>query len=220
MMNVVKKNMYIAYLGAAICLQSTSLIAMMDDTDSNSPRHAMAQPASHSTVSNHAVVQLNPEIFNHYRYASVVFKKVSKWDPIELSLNGGMLWDIVKPGRFRSIDAACTNDPATPPVKGLFPEEIELKASKIYQVLLIPSEQGSNKLDMKIKEIVGGPAMVKINNSTFNYCPGFKHVAIGHNDGSEDILLSTDRLAALIACLLYTSPSPRDGLLSRMPSSA
>ena len=26
--------------------------------------------------------------------------------------------------------------------------------------------------------------------------------------------------AAAIACLLYTSPSPRDGLLSRMPSSA
>ena len=27
-------------------------------------------------------------------------------------------------------------------------------------------------------------------------------------------------LVAVIACLLYTSPSPRDGLLSRMPSSA
>ena len=27
-------------------------------------------------------------------------------------------------------------------------------------------------------------------------------------------------LALLISCLLYTSPSPRDGLLSRMPSSA
>ena len=27
-------------------------------------------------------------------------------------------------------------------------------------------------------------------------------------------------LKAFIACLLYTSPSPRDGLLSRMPSSA
>ena len=26
--------------------------------------------------------------------------------------------------------------------------------------------------------------------------------------------------ADLLACLLYTSPSPRDGLLSRMPSSA
>ena len=27
-------------------------------------------------------------------------------------------------------------------------------------------------------------------------------------------------VAAVLACLLYTSPSPRDGLLSRMPSSA
>ena len=27
-------------------------------------------------------------------------------------------------------------------------------------------------------------------------------------------------LAAFALCLLYTSPSPRDGLLSRMPSSA
>ena len=29
-----------------------------------------------------------------------------------------------------------------------------------------------------------------------------------------------DANIVLIACLLYTSPSPRDGLLSRMPSSA
>ena len=27
-------------------------------------------------------------------------------------------------------------------------------------------------------------------------------------------------IRAIIPCLLYTSPSPRDGLLSRMPSSA
>ena len=27
-------------------------------------------------------------------------------------------------------------------------------------------------------------------------------------------------IANVLACLLYTSPSPRDGLLSRMPSSA
>ena len=36
-------------------------------------------------------------------------------------------------------------------------------------------------------------------------------------DGEGNELLDTD---LLIACLLYTSPSPRDGLLSRMPSSA
>ena len=32
--------------------------------------------------------------------------------------------------------------------------------------------------------------------------------------------LILDVLKAVIPCLLYTSPSPRDGLLSRMPSSA
>ena len=46
---------------------------------------------------------------------------------------------------------------------------------------------------------------------------------------SEDIFTPGDGLDALICmnpaalvtnCLLYTSPSPRDGLLSRMPSSA
>ena len=31
---------------------------------------------------------------------------------------------------------------------------------------------------------------------------------------------TTNALARDVACLLYTSPSPRDGLLSRMPSSA
>ena len=33
-------------------------------------------------------------------------------------------------------------------------------------------------------------------------------------------LMKFSFLALLITCLLYTSPSPRDGLLSRMPSSA
>ena len=31
---------------------------------------------------------------------------------------------------------------------------------------------------------------------------------------------SLDTVELVMACLLYTSPSPRDGLLSRMPSSA
>ena len=40
--------------------------------------------------------------------------------------------------------------------------------------------------------------------------------AIGQINAPLLILLNGD----LGACLLYTSPSPRDGLLSRMPSSA
>ena len=35
-----------------------------------------------------------------------------------------------------------------------------------------------------------------------------------------DFGLTVGQFAVLNACLLYTSPSPRDGLLSRMPSSA
>ena len=39
-----------------------------------------------------------------------------------------------------------------------------------------------------------------------------------HNERVADLL--SDRQSLDISCLLYTSPSPRDGLLSRMPSSA
>ena len=38
--------------------------------------------------------------------------------------------------------------------------------------------------------------------------------------GSEADALEAVDEAVYQACLLYTSPSPRDGLLSRMPSSA
>ena len=34
------------------------------------------------------------------------------------------------------------------------------------------------------------------------------------------IILVNSNPATIMTCLLYTSPSPRDGLLSRMPSSA
>src|SRR5680860_1040026 len=48
---------------------------------------------------------------------------------------------------------------------------------------------------------------------------GLNHAAIGVENvgGTEEKPLTE---AQLKSCLLYTSPSPRDGLLSRMPSSA
>ena len=51
-------------------------------------------------------------------------------------------------------------------------------------------------------------------------------VAMGHGMGAGHAELPTGvwtfaaALELLHTCLLYTSPSPRDGLLSRMPSSA
>ena len=46
----------------------------------------------------------------------------------------------------------------------------------------------------------------------------FVHHTLGEGDGD---LLDTDRFFQILKpCLLYTSPSPRDATLSRMPSSA
>ena len=42
--------------------------------------------------------------------------------------------------------------------------------------------------------------------------------AVRNSADAQSLLAVADH--ALSACLLYTSPSPRDGLLSRMPSSA
>ena len=36
----------------------------------------------------------------------------------------------------------------------------------------------------------------------------------------QNVLVSDGKVTEYRVCLLYTSPSPRDGLLSRMPSSA
>ena len=39
-------------------------------------------------------------------------------------------------------------------------------------------------------------------------------------EGAKVVIADINIEGATTACLLYTSPSPRDGLLSRMPSSA
>ena len=52
---------------------------------------------------------------------------------------------------------------------------------------------------------------------------------VDENDNYEGYAVNAEKtngrwamigIVALLGCLLYTSPSPRDGLLSRMPSSA
>src|SRR5664279_1277623 len=61
----------------------------------------------------------------------------------------------------------------------------------------------------KTKILVGGAPV------TMEYCE-----KIGADFYSPDPQGAVNYLKQLISCLLYTSPSPRDGLLSRMPSSA
>ena len=64
---------------------------------------------------------------------------------------------------------------------------------------------------------IGGltAANLLIKNSDFEIMVYEKERMLSLNEG-YGIQLATNS----ISCLLYTSPSPRDGLLSRMPSSA
>ena len=49
----------------------------------------------------------------------------------------------------------------------------------------------------------------------------FKNISNQINSNNNHIWIHAASLGEYeLACLLYTSPSPRDGLLSRMPSSA
>ena len=58
--------------------------------------------------------------------------------------------------------------------------------------------------------------------SFFELEPSMTVVELSPGGGWYTEILASylDNSGTLIACLLYTSPSPRDGLLSRMPSSA
>ena len=65
-------------------------------------------------------------------------------------------------------------------------------------------------------------------NLNFPIRPGFEYKGFIHWDYDPDtkpqnvqgVLALSDQTDQDMGCLLYTSPSPRDGLLSRMPSSA
>ena len=52
--------------------------------------------------------------------------------------------------------------------------------------------------------------------------PGEKVALVGESGSGKSVTarIVLGLLQELSSCLLYTSPSPRDGLLSRMPSSA
>ena len=60
---------------------------------------------------------------------------------------------------------------------------------------------------------------VKMPDLLENGQPDYRIQKWNNHNGYKDMYLC-DNFMQFKTCLLYTSPSPRDGLLSRMPSSA
>ena len=84
----------------------------------------------------------------------------------------------------------------------------------IKRIAAVPARLESSRLPNKLLADIGGKLMIQ---RVLERCCDAKKL--------DAVVLCTDsdqlrELAQGWGCLLYTSPSPRDGLLSRMPSSA
>ena len=79
----------------------------------------------------------------------------------------------------------------------------------------VPTQEDIEEVSVQEEEVDKGPVEVTTEEdggATIDFEPGAINIP-----GTENHF---DNLADILPCLLYTSPSPRDGLLSRMPSSA
>ena len=114
------------------------------------------------------------------------------------------------------------------PVNSIIVKEIIKKVNSRIQIGggIRTIDDINNWIEMGVDKVVMGTAAVEDTDLLKNACNKFKNkiaVALDVKDGM--IALSgwkkqTNISAIDYICLLYTSPSPRDGLLSRMPSSA
>ena len=121
----------------------------------------------------------------------------------------------------------------------------EVSHGKVMRVLKLLRSDTSTRPDgipvkfvKMVTDSIAGPLTATINNCIRKYCftKAWKNARISpipkvDQPKSEEHFRPTsilptlskvfEKLVALqMTCLLYTSPSPRDGLLSRMPSSA
>ena len=81
-------------------------------------------------------------------------------------------------------------------------------------------ETGSKMDDVIFEEFKGTGNMELVLNRKLAEKRIFPAVDIAKSGTRREELLLTKDEREVVTCLLYTSPSPRDGLLSRMPSSA
>ena len=93
----------------------------------------------------------------------------------------------------------------------------DIEKHKVTHVIMVPSQitallnhsefDPKRLASLEMIQSLGAPLLLEYKNRLNDLLPGRFYELYGLTEG-------------FITCLLYTSPSPRDGLLSRMPSSA
>ena len=91
---------------------------------------------------------------------------------------------------------------------------MDICADKVYRNVRRMSEQEYYNKQYKLCDFIAGHRAEQVNNRRYN--AGRKSERQQARIGEDISEISGRR----VICLLYTSPSPRDGATSRMPSSA
>ena len=94
----------------------------------------------------------------------------------------------------------------------------EFKKNHLDKCRLIGLDLGSKRIGVSIcdeKQLIATPFITIEKKSSQHLIDQLKSIIIENN--IKGIIIGNP---LNMDCLLYTSPSPRDGLLSRMPSSA
>ena len=97
---------------------------------------------------------------------------------------------------------------------------INEKAEVVERTSIIPLsvEDENNEAIAKMKKIFDEVMKIKLKVKMVDINKG-EEVSL-YEDAGDPMDPEAQTMAEPFPCLLYTSPSPRDGLLSRMPSSA
>ena len=106
---------------------------------------------------------------------------------------------------------------------GIMLEEINFEY-KVIKVNLLEGEQFNPEFK-KISPFSKIPVIIDHENNESIFESGAILIYLGEKSGKfyeqqDRLKINQWLMAQMGTCLLYTSPSPRDGLLSRMPSSA
>ena len=89
-----------------------------------------------------------------------------------------------------------------------------LKSNRRGLMIVLSSPSGAGKTTLTRKLLAAH------NDMSMSVSATTRKPRPGEVDGHDYYFVSKDKFSEMIDCLLYTSPSPRDATLSRMPSSA